>query len=169
MKRGLDFFERMIEIGYTLDKDVVVTPKGKRLSGSIAKNGYRYVSIHLEPGKGVMTPVHRIVAFQKYSEAMFADGIEVRHRDGVRLNNNPGNILLGSRLENIMDMTPAQRSSRCFGKPSPRRLLSDKEVSEIKATYANGVRRGDCKKLALKFGVGTSTISEIGRGKSYVS
>lgn len=143
---------------------------GNLLKGTVAPNGYIYISVFIKGitgPKGKQVPKHAMIAFRKYGEAAFADGIETRHKDGCRTNNHPDNILIGTRSDNMMDMSPKARSARNKNRPSKSRKLSIEAVEEIRNIYDNGLIRGQCAELAQKFGVSPATISEIGTRKSY--
>lgn len=143
---------------------------GNLLKGTVAANGYIYISIFIKGvtgPKGKQVPKHALIAFRKYGEAAFSDGIETRHKDGCRTNNNPDNILIGTRSDNMMDMPSEARSARNKNRPSKRRKLSIEAVEEIRSIYDNGLIRGQCTELAQKFGVNPRTISEIGTRKTY--
>ena len=163
----------MFDHGYSVDLKTgqVFNKKGISLVGCVRKNGYRAISVYIKglTGKrGYQVNHHQIIAVKKFgAEAVFAEGIEVRHLDGNSLNNDPENIELGTRLQNIMDMTAAQRSARIAGLPSPHRMLCENEVMRIRSVYARGLIRGECTALSIAFGVSTTTISEIGTGKTY--
>ena len=158
---------------YTVDPVTgdIYGKKSQKLKGTIAANGYRYVSLFIkgvtDPKKGLQVGQHNMVAYWKYGEAAFAPGIETRHKDGNRLNNTPSNILIGTRSDNMMDMLPEARRARNLGKISKARTLNSKQVQEIRDTYTRGLVRGECTKLAQKFGVSKTTISEIGKGHTY--
>lgn len=65
-------------------------------------NGYYVFSVRHEK-KVRRVPVHRLVAYQKFGDAMFAKGIEVRHLDSNSMNNLPNNIAIGTKKENMGD------------------------------------------------------------------
>lgn len=143
---------------------------GNLLKGTVAANGYVYITLVIKGitrSKGQVVPKHALIAFRKYGEAAFADGFETRHKDGNHLNNIPDNILIGTRSDNMMDMTAEARSDRNKNKPSKKRKLSIEAVEEIQRIYENGLIRGQCTELAQKFGVNPTTISEIGTRKTY--
>lgn len=76
------------------------TFKARVLRLNCGKNGYVLVNLH---GKGnhKTHAVHRLVA-----EAFIGncpEGQEVRHKDGVRANNNAFNLCYGTRSENLFD------------------------------------------------------------------
>ena len=141
------------------------------MKGAVAKNGYVYVTLIIEgltrPSKGNAVTQHQMVAFAKYGEAAFEDGIEIRHFDGDRTNNKPDNLLLGTRQDNMLDIAPEARSARNLGKPSARRKLTDEQAEKVRARYLGGLTRGDCKELADSLAVSRSTISYIGNRRTY--
>src|SRR5262245_6634360 len=47
-------------------------------------------------GTDVSCPVHRLQAFQKYGDQIYAPGLAVRHKNNNSLDNSLDNILLGS-------------------------------------------------------------------------
>ena len=92
---------------------------GRERSLSTNKHGYYYFSIRVKGDLFSQVMVHRLVAFEKFGHAMFAEGIQVRHLNGNPLDNSPINILIGTASENSMD-----------------RLYSVRRMSAIKAAYA---------------------------------
>lgn len=173
MSRAKDVIRSAFVAGYSVDPlGNILNKKGKLLKGVIATNGYRYVSIYIKGltgPKGIQVSNHQMAVYDKFGEKAFTPNIEVRHLDGDRLNNHPNNIAIGTRHDNIMDMSPEQRSARVKGKPSPKRVASAEAVADIQKAYASGLVRGTCTALAKKYGLSKSTVSEIGRGTSYVN
>ena len=78
----------------------VQTIKEKILSGTIAKNGYRYVDLR-KPGMRKNAQVHRLVMLAFIGKC--PDGHEARHKDGNRLNNCVSNLKYGTRQDNVDD------------------------------------------------------------------
>lgn len=174
MSRARDIIRRAGTSGYHVCREtgIVFGKTGKPMSGAIAKNGYFYVTLIIEgltrPSKGTAVAKHQMVAFAKYGEDAFKDGIEIRHLDGDRQNNHPCNLALGTRQDNILDMTPEARSKRNLGKPNRhQRKVAWPDVTRIRAIYDRGLVRGECKELADELGVCKSTISSIGRKSKY--
>lgn len=163
----------MFDHGYSVNLKTgqVLSKTGAMLTGCVRKNGYNAVCVYIKGltgPRGYQINQHQIVAVAKFgADAVFAEGIEVRHKDGNRLNNDLSNIEIGTRLENIMDMSAEQRSARIKGQPSPHRLLNEDEVKYIRNLYNRGIVRGECKKMSEELGVSKTTISEIGNGKTY--
>ncbi|QXN71553.1 HNH endonuclease [Rhodobacter phage RcIroh] len=173
MSRAREIIRRSAAAGYHVCREtgIIVGKSGSPMKGAVAKNGYVYVTLTIEgltrPGKGTAVTQHQMVAFAKYGEAAFEDGIEIRHLDGDRTNNRPSNLLLGTRKDNMLDMAPDARSARNLGKPSARRKLTDAQAEKVRDRYLGGISRGECKELADRFGVCASTISYIGNRRTY--
>jgi len=82
-----------ISKGYFVSKQgVVYSPKGNVLKLSIR--------------------VHRLQAFQKFGSEIYKEGVEVRHFNGIPLDNSWENILIGTRSENQMDIPKLVRNTR---------------------------------------------------------
>lgn len=108
--------------------------------------------------------VHRLQAYQKFGEAMFMDGIEVRHKDNNHLNNGEDNILLGTKSENMMDLPEEFRIKRAKRAASFLRALTDDQVREIRRLSAAGVTYNT---LVEQFGVAKGTISYVVNRRMY--
>jgi hypothetical protein len=92
--------------------------KPKWRGGSFVNGGYRWVHRDLVEPEIIAAfdkagfkfsrrkryiQEHRVVAFRKYGDAALAPDVLIRHRDGNKLNNTPGNLLLGSHQDNKND------------------------------------------------------------------
>lgn len=75
-------------------------PCGQIINGGENRSGYRWFRV-----RNTDSPIrfHRLQAFQKYGELMFAPGIQVRHLNGNKTDNRPENIAIGTAQENAMD------------------------------------------------------------------
>lgn len=77
---------------------------------SLFKNSHGYSRFTIRfLDKVVSVAVHRLVAYQKYGEAIFESGIEVRHLDSDKTNNLDYNIGIGTHSQNMMDKSPEIR------------------------------------------------------------
>lgn len=99
--------------GYiVLDDGAVISPYGtirsQRIRGNKKKDRYYYISMAFDK-KSFPLPVHKLMAFQKYGEKMFENGICVRHLNGDSLDNAVGNIAIGTLSNNMMDQLPEKR------------------------------------------------------------
>lgn len=102
--------------GYRIIKGIVKYKK-RKIKPGITTSGYQKFAIRNENGERAEAMVHRLVAYQKYGDKMFEEGIQVRHRDGNILNNLRNNILIGTSSQNQLDKSPEVRL-RCAIKAS---------------------------------------------------
>jgi hypothetical protein len=93
--------------GYRVIEGNLYNPKGILIKGYI-DNGYRCTKIRYN-SIPVRLQFHRLLAYQKYRDEMFEEGIEVRHLDGDSLNNLDDNIAIGTHQENMMDIPKQKR------------------------------------------------------------
>ena len=77
--------------------------------------------------------VHRLIAYLKFGERIFAPGIVVRHLDDTRSNTFP-NIGIGTCLENSRDTDPQKRSDRARA----REAAMSPEAKSERAKRAHG-------------------------------
>ena len=101
---------RAAEKGYKVINGEVISPFSvKPLSLRPDTRGYYRFKIKNDKNVSVSVNVHRLVAYQKYGDALFEEGIEVRHKDGNQVNNLDDNILIGTHSDNMMDKPKEQR------------------------------------------------------------
>ena len=108
------FRERIIsEAGYRLSDcgNQVVAPNGRLIKPRLGNRGYWYFFVRL-PHKRAQVLVHRLQAYQKFGDAIYGAGVEVRHINSNRHDNSSGNIRIGSHQENMMDTPSSLRSER---------------------------------------------------------
>lgn len=96
--------------GYRI-KDGVPFYKDNQLKPKVS-GGYHYFSVRHEK-KVRLVAVHRLVALEKFGDAMFATGIEVRHLDSNSENNLHNNIGIGTKKENMADKDRAMVLKIC--------------------------------------------------------
>lgn len=115
--------------------------KGYRVISGIAfrKDGYQMSSI--KDGRGYLffkpnkyTPVylHRLVAYQKYGEKIFEDGIQVRHKNNIKTDNIDSNILIGNQSQNMLDIPKKQRRINASHKKYPHEEIIE-YYSQVKS------------------------------------
>ena len=100
----------LFEKGYTVIDGKVISPlTNKELTLQKKKDGYLFINHRSRDGMTRSAMIHRLVAYKKYGEEMFKEGLEVRHLDNNQLNNLENNIALGTRYENSMDRVEEDR------------------------------------------------------------
>lgn len=129
--------------GYRVDTvGVVRNSKGevRKLTSRSHKGskGYLYFTWRSE-GKHRVVYIHKLQAYQKFGEKMFEDGILVRHKDGNSMNNNYGNILIGTASQNQFDRNAEERKQHGFNASQHIRVWSDDVLKEI---FDDRYRRG---------------------------
>lgn len=99
--------------GYFVDNSgQMFTPK-KSLVKTKNKKGYIRCTVSVD-GKNITLTAHRLVAYQKYGDKIYEDGVVVRHLDGNKINNTHENIMIGSNRDNCMDVPDEQRLKKAI-------------------------------------------------------
>lgn len=158
-------------------------PRGELKIRRCGKQGYATVRLHVSglPKDAYSVGFYKVVAYLKFGLRAFTSGLHIRHRDGNSENNHPDNILLGTASQNEMDKPAAVRQrSATLARAAQGYLplntrLTPTQVKSIKslldaARSPHGfqrVRKGVVKDLAEHYAVSPSTISLIGKGKSW--
>lgn len=126
-----------LSLGYYVNQEGEIIKNGK-IRRTHEQNGYLYFSVRLG-SKIIRISVHRFVAFVKYGDMLFSDGIEVRHLDGNPSNNNLNNILIGTHAENVADRPEEKRKSMAKYAASFLKIHNYDEIIKLKKegkTYA---------------------------------
>jgi hypothetical protein len=105
-----------------------------RLLKSRIWKGYRIVTMSAARARHRL-PVHRLVTLA-YRGLPIDEGQEARHLNGCSLDNRPGNLVWGTRLENVADAI--RHGTIGPGMRARRRKLSDVQVVEIRRRYQAG-------------------------------
>lgn len=148
--------------GYSITRDerVCNTKTGKWLWIRIDKSiGYKVVDL-CRDGRVFVVPVYRLLLETFVGPC--PKGMECRHLDGNRLNDDLSNLRWGTRYENILD-----RIEHNVGAP-PRKhgnKLNEYKVSWIKQLLDTG--RFTQRKIARVFGVSQVAISHIKTGERW--
>lgn len=137
------------EKGYRVRDGIVYGLKNNIRKPDICRKGYYRFTFPMGSRKDNTRKmycvwVHRLVAYQKYGDQIFEEGIEVRHLDGNSLNNLDGNIEIGTHSDNMMDIPQEQRR---INAGNQSRIYPHKEVLD----YYNQTR--SYKKTMEKFGI----------------
>lgn len=111
--------------------------------------------------------VHRILAYQKYGDKIFEDGVICRHLNNNKNDFSYDNIVLGTALDNHNDNGPEVKTkfiNLCEENGKKSRKLTEAQVIEMRNLHKNGESYSS---LSLKFGIAKSTVSYIITNKTY--
>lgn len=137
MKKEIIFYKK----GFRVDEDGnLINPKGIQISGNITYHGYIKTGIRYN-GKTLNCMVHRLQAYQKYGDLLFYEGVETRHKNGIKTDNSYNNILIGTRSKNQMDIPKAVRMSRSLHATSFVRKYNKKEVKDFHKENGNSYKK----------------------------
>lgn len=161
--------------GYWVDEfGEVYNHRGKRLAQQVTRQGYCRVHLSIE-GKPKSKSVHSLVAetFIGYRPT----GYQIRHKDGVKTNNNVENLAYCTAKENEADKAihgtkatgdrngmRTKPNSRPRGSRHGKTRLDEAKVLYIREQLLSGAR-GAGAKLARQFDVSAQTISDIKSGR----
>lgn len=140
--------------GYYTDKNGNVYSSKKKIA--LRKTQERYNFTIRYYGQRVTIAVHKFVAYLKYGDKIFNDGIEVRHLDSNSLNNTWDNIAIGTHSENMMDMSKNNRIKKAIKAAKKIRKFSDVEVQQILKDRGLGMTYDN---LCLKYNTSKSTLN----------
>lgn len=87
----------VFDIGYRVVDGKLLSEKSKEIKAHLSMRGYLYAMPTIN-GKQRRVLIHRMVAYEKYGNEIFHDGIKVRHKNGNPLDNCFDNILIGTPL-----------------------------------------------------------------------
>lgn len=125
------------------------------------RNPDQYLMVRaMVAGRRVCAMAHRLV--WQITHGDIPIGNEINHRNGIRDDNRPDNLLCGTAGDNIKHAHASGLKDQ-FGQKNPNYLLSDNEVAQIRLAYEQGGYT--MKQLAGRFGVAHQTISRIVKGK----
>lgn len=159
-------FTRHEAIAFRMGYRVDLHGRIRGLRGRILKGWWNNWGYHcFRVGHDIASvTVHRLVAYQKFGDKIYAEGVEVRHLDGNQRNNCPSNIDIGTASENCMDKPLGQRLRVAKLAALVVRKLRDEDVVALRADRAAGMKYVD---LIKKYGVAKSTVSYVVNGKTY--
>lgn len=93
------------EKGYKSTKDGdIIGLRGYKLKGKTNNKGYKLFSVTISGGVNLTLLFHRFIAYEKYGEELFEEGIVARHLDGDCTNNSWDNIAIGTQADNMQDI-----------------------------------------------------------------
>jgi len=151
--------------GYRVNEEGdVISPKGLKPKLRVDTRGYLCCTVSTNHINGYQERypllVHRLVAYQKYGDKLFQAGLEVRHKDGEKLNNSFDNILIGTHTQNMMDIPSDQRLKRSLHAALCHRKYPHEEV------ILEYERTGSYKKTMKRFGITSKgTLHNILNGR----
>ncbi len=152
MSIGKEALLRAYEKGYRVVNGEVISPfSGNPLKLMVDTRGYLTFSIK-RPGlyKVDNVLVHRLLAYQKYGDDLFKEGIEVRHKDNDKLNNSEENILIGNHEQNMHDIPKVDRKKYAINASSHLRKFTDDQMNQIRSYHH---RTKSYKKTMEFFGI----------------
>ena len=139
--------------GYRVINGAVFSAKGKqrKLKTNNKSTKYWFFNIKLKTG-AFPVAVHRLLAYQKFGDAAFGEGVHTRHKDNNSLNNRDDNIILGTGSENCMDR-PVEERRKHAAKGNQKH--SPELIAAIRADHAAGL---GYRKLETKYNIPKSTL-----------
>lgn len=156
--------KELIEKGYYIDKKGnLYNPKGQKISGYINVNGRRATGIRKNNKTSARVYFHRLVAYVKFGDDLYKEGMVVRHLDGNCLNNSWDNIAIGTYHDNKMDI-PKERRQKMASNANMK--YSNELVKLIREDHAKGL---SYKNLMLKYNISSKgTLSFIINKRMYI-
>jgi hypothetical protein len=163
---------------------VIVGKSGRTLSVKLHPNmSYPTVRLHVSglPKRAYSVYAHKVMAYAIFGVAALLPGSVVRHGQGGVEDIRTSNLSLGSYSDNELDKPAHVRraSAQAARAAQPRTpynaLLTKEQAQDIRNSLAAArtktgrVRRGVVKALAQKYSVSPSTISIIGKGKTWAA
>lgn len=142
--------------GYYVDKQGNVYSLNKKLSLKLNRDRY-FFSIRLN-GERISFPLHKFVAYIKFGDVVFEEGIQVRHLNGNSLDNSWDNIEIGIQSDNMLDIPIKKRKEIAINASNYVRRFSDDVVLNIKKDRKNGFTYKD---LCEKYNTNKGTLSYL--------
>ncbi len=122
-------------------------------------NLYKKINVVLD-GKPFPIKVHQFCAYQKYGDAIFDEGIVVRHLNNNSLDNSLDNLGFGTYSDNMLDKTETQRTWQAYIAGSKN---SRTDWDKIDSARDSGM---SYRELEKTYGVPKSSLSyRYGNGK----
>ena len=122
-------------------------------------NSTGYPDVRLQrDSKAVTIKVHRLVARAFHGPRL--DGLQIRHKDGNRMNARAENLAYGTHVENAADKV--RHGTSLAGEKNPKAKLTATQAEAIRLDYGLGV---SAKELSARYSLHESTVYRIVRGK----
>jgi len=149
--------------GYYCDIDGNIFSSKKKIALR-KSNQNRYWFCIRYYGKRVSVPVHKFIAYLKFGDKSFSDGIEVMHLDNDSRNNSWNNIGIGTHTENMCDIPKQIRIERAINASNYVRSFDDNTVAEIINDRNQGFTY---MQLCDKYNTSKSTLSYFFNNAQY--
>lgn len=131
--------------------------------------GHAFVNIRSHDKKSYHWQIGRLVLMVKLGRHL-KRGLDTRHLNGNPLDNRPGNLIEGTRKQNVNDSkrhgtfkTPGAQDQ--LGSKNNQAKVTERRVKLIRCMYSTG--RVSMKQLAAYYDVTVSAISSIVRRKNW--
>ena len=152
--------------GYEVINGEILNHLNKKINFILTKKGYPIISVSIWNTR-YPVKVHRLVAYQKFGNAVFEKGIEVRHLNGNKLDFSFENILIGTAKENSQDK-PKEKRLKCasYARAFMKRRISFNLACKIREDLNNlDYKHGDYAKIAKKYQISSEIVRGIKRGR----
>jgi hypothetical protein len=137
-------------------------PQLRRLRPHTDDFGYLVVALAGDNGKVSVRRIHRIV-LETFAGPPPAPKMDCCHNDGNPANNVLSNLRWATRAENMADAM--RHGTFVRGEQRPQAKLNAEAVRVIRAAVADG--SASMGRLAKRFGVSVSAVSQVVRGLSW--
>lgn len=145
-----------------------------KIDGLILKQYKRpdgYMQVQLKVNQTPKNMLIHCLVDQAFNGNRF-EGLEVNHRDGVKSNNQLENLERVTRIANVRHAHSSGLCGSRRGNLNNQSKMSESDVLRIKQIYEANTNNGRVKyglaaHLAEKFCVSKSTVSGIGRSRSW--
>ena len=154
------------EKGYRVKDNTVYSPfKNQPLKSQCSVSGYLYFNVNINK-KIVKVFLHRLVAYEKYQNKLFEQGIIVRHLNGNNKDNTFNNICLGTQTENMLDRNPKERLKHAIKASSSIRKFTNDETKQIRTDHSKGL---GYKALMQKYSISSKGTLHYILNNNYVT
>ena len=142
---------------YLLTEDFEIFSLATQRNLILRLNRDGYLEVYLKPSKyhkKVRIGIHQIICLVFYGEC--PKGMEIRHLDGNKLNNNNDNLRYGTKLENSRDKYKHWNYS--INTKGFVKKLKEEEVVIIKRKLKEGI---SVRKLSRDYNINRTSIRAI--------
>ena len=142
--------QRAYDEGYRVANDgSIISPEGKVKKTRVGKDNYMLVTIGIDGHRSPIM-VHRLAAYQKFGEIMFAADC-IRHLDGNSLNNSFDNLEIGTNSDNRLDIKEdVRRRTATIASHSNPKYRDNEFVKSVREYHK---KERSYKKTMEKFGI----------------